>query len=77
MWASWAGLSVGAAELLSFCVSAMGVQATQSTLIIIGGSVMFGAVLGLLMLSETLMVQGWSGVIPLMTGISNGSGRKS
>lgn len=70
MWACCAGIAVGTAELLSFCVSGMGVQASQSIPIIIGGSVMFGAVLGLLMLGETLMLQGWSGVLLLMTGIA-------
>ncbi len=65
-----AGLAVGAAELLSFSVSGMCVQATQSIHIIIGGSVMFGAVLGLLVLGETLMLQGWSGVLLLMIGIA-------
>jgi transporter family protein len=70
IWAGCAGLAVGAAELLSFSVSGMGVQATQSIPIIIGGSVMFGAVLGLLMLGETLMLQGWSGVLLLMIGIA-------
>ena len=38
LWAVCAGLAVGAAELLSFCVSGMGVQATQSIPIIIGKS---------------------------------------
>jgi transporter family protein len=69
-WACWAGVAVGAAELLSFCVSGMGVQATQSIPTIIGGSVMFGAVLGILMLGEVLMLQGWCGVTLLMTGIA-------
>jgi transporter family protein len=70
MWACCAGIAVGTAEMLSFCVSGMGVQATQSIPIIIGGSVMFGAVLGLLMLGETLLLQGWSGVLLLMIGIA-------
>ena len=37
--------------------------------VIIGGSVMFGAVLGLLLLGESMMFQGWFGVALLMTGI--------
>ena len=64
-----AGVAVGLAELLSFTVSGMGVQATQSIPIIIGGSVLFGAVLGLLMLGETMMLPGWIGVALLTTGI--------
>lgn len=70
LWACWAGLFVGGAELLSFCVSGMGVQASQSIPIIIGGSVGVGAVLGLVMLGEELVLQGWSGVVLLMTGIA-------
>ena len=30
---------------------------------------MFGAVLGLIMLGETMMLQGWGGVLLLMIGI--------
>lgn len=69
VWACLAGIAVGAAELLSFGVSGMGVQATQSIPILIGGSVMFGAVLGIFMLGETLELQGWMGVLLLMSGI--------
>lgn len=69
VWSICAGFSVGAAEMLSFVVSGMGVQATQSIPTIIGGSVMFGAVLGLIILGETMMLQGWGGVLLLMIGI--------
>jgi transporter family protein len=69
IWSICAGFSVGCAEMLSFVVSGMGVQATQSIPTIIGGSVMFGAVLGLIMLGETMMLQGWGGVLLLMIGI--------
>lgn len=69
LWAALAGVSVGAAELLSFGVSGMGVPASQSIPILIGGSVGFGAVLGIAMLGETLLGQGWCGVAILMLGI--------
>ena len=46
----------------------MGVPASQSIPILIGGSVAFGAVLGLIMLDEQLLAQGWSGVVILMLG---------
>lgn len=69
-WACMAGLAVGLAEMLSFCVSGLGVPATQSIPIIIGGSVMFGAVLGVVTLGERLMLHGWSGVALLVTGIA-------
>lgn len=68
-WACMAGLAVGLAEMLSFCVSGLGVPATQSIPIIIGGSVMFGAVLGMIILGEQLMLHGWSGIGLLVTGI--------
>lgn len=69
-WAVLAGFSVGAAEIISFCVSGMGVQAMQSIPIIIGGSVMFGTVLGYLALGETLTMRGWSGVLMISLGIA-------
>ena len=68
-WAFWAGIFVGGAELLSFCVSGLGVPASQSIPVLIGGSVGFGAVLGILMLGEELELQGWTGVVILMIGI--------
>jgi transporter family protein len=68
-WSVAAGLAVGLAEMLSFCVSGLGVPATQSIPIIIGGSVMFGAVLGLIVLGEKLMLQGWSGIALLVIGV--------
>jgi transporter family protein len=40
-WACCAGLAVGTAEMLSFFVSSLGVQASQFIPVIIGGSVCF------------------------------------
>jgi transporter family protein len=68
-WSTMAGLAVGLAEMLSFCVSGLGVPVTQSIPIIIGGSVMFGAVLGVILLGEELLFHGWSGIALLVTGI--------
>ena len=68
-WACCAGLAVGSAEMLSFVVSGLGVPATQSIPTIIGGSVGVGAVCGLIMLGETLLLQGWGGVTLLIIGI--------
>ena len=68
-WSICAGLAVGVAEMVSFFVSGMGVQAMQSIPIIIGGSVMFGTLMGFLVLQETLGYQGWCGVALLVTGI--------
>jgi len=69
-WAILAGLSVGAAEIISFFVSSLGVQAMQSIPIIIGGSVMFGTVLGAVALQEELSYRGWMGVVMISVGIS-------
>jgi uncharacterized membrane protein len=63
------GVAVGTAEMLSFVVSGLGVPACQSIPTIISGSVGIGAVLGLVILDETLMLQGWFGVGLLITGI--------
>jgi len=69
-WAILAGISVGAAEILSFIVSGMGVQAMQSIPIIIGGSVLFGTTLGFFVLHEVLTYRGWLGVLLIAAGIA-------
>lgn len=69
-WAVFAGMAVGAAEILSFIVSGMGVQAMQSIPIIIGGSVLFGTTLGFTVLKESLSCRGWSGVFLIAMGIT-------
>jgi len=69
-YAICAGISVGAAEIISFMVSGMGVQAVQSIPTIIGGSVFFGTVLGWMLLNETLSVKGWLGVAMIAGGIT-------
>eukprot|EP00980_Cylindrotheca_fusiformis_P019211 scaffold6528_cov114-Cylindrotheca_fusiformis.AAC.12 len=68
-WAVLAGMSVGVAEMVSFFVSSLGVQAMQSIPIIIGGSVMFGTVIGAIALHEDLSLRGWFGVIMISVGI--------
>ena len=70
VWAVAAGLSVGAAELLSFVVSGMGVPATQSIPIIIGGSILIGTILGSVWLKESLSSTGWFGVLLIAIGIT-------
>jgi drug/metabolite transporter (DMT)-like permease len=68
-WAMCAGISVGLAEMISFLVSGMGVPSVQTIPIIIGGSVMFGTLLGMLLLGESLQWNGWLGVMMLIGGI--------
>ena len=68
-WSVSSGIAVGSAEMLSFCVSGMGVNATQSIPVIIGGSVLVGAILGLFLLGETMSWPGWVGIGLLTAGI--------
>ena len=70
LWSICAGLSVGAAEILSFQVSGMGVQASQSIPIMIGGSVVLGSVLGAVLLKERMSPRGWFGVILVIAGVA-------
>jgi transporter family protein len=70
LWAIAAGAAVGAAEILSFVISGMGTQAMQSIPIIIGGSVLFGTVIGKLWLQEALGIQGYVGVMLISVGIA-------
>ena len=51
-------------------VSGMGVPAVQSIPVIIGGSVMFGTLIGNFFLAEALPPSGWLGVIMIAGGIS-------
>lgn len=69
-WAILAGLAVGTAEIVSFFVSSLGVQAMQSIPTIIGGSVLFGTVIGAVALHEELSLRGWMGVVLISLGIS-------
>lgn len=65
-----AGLFVGAAEILSFQVSATGAQASQSVPVMIGGSVVIGSILGAVLLRERMSWQGWFGVVLVVAGIA-------
>jgi transporter family protein len=69
-WAILAGIAVGAAEILSFVVNGMGVPAVKSIPIIIGGSVMFGTIIGRIFLAEMLSLRGWSGVLLIAIGVT-------
>eukprot|EP00816_Leptocylindrus_hargravesii_P003882 CAMPEP_0196819916 /NCGR_PEP_ID=MMETSP1362-20130617/72877_1 /TAXON_ID=163516 /ORGANISM="Leptocylindrus danicus, Strain CCMP1856" /LENGTH=158 /DNA_ID=CAMNT_0042198579 /DNA_START=26 /DNA_END=499 /DNA_ORIENTATION=+ len=59
LWSCLAGLAVGMAEMISFYVMSTGVPAVQAIPVIIGGSVLFGSLLGVMMLGEYMGVQGW------------------
>ena len=70
IWAIAAGLAVGVAELLSFVISGMGVPATQSIPIIVGGSIMVGTIVGSIWFQERLSRMGWLGVTMIAVGIA-------
>ena len=69
-WSMYAGIFVGLAEILSFVVNGKGVPATQSIPVIIGGSVLFGTVLGKVFLAEDVSPRGWAGVALITIGIA-------
>ena len=69
-WAIAAGAAVGAAEILSFIISGLGVPASKSIPAIIGGSVVMGTLLGALWLGERLTTRGWGGIVLIALGIA-------
>lgn len=69
IWSIAAGIAVGMAEILSFIVSGKGVPATQSIPIVVGGSVLFGTLMGQFFLKEVVSYKGWGGIILISSGI--------
>mmetsp|Transcript_5886 Transcript_5886/g.9891 ORF Transcript_5886/g.9891 Transcript_5886/m.9891 type:complete len:253 (-) Transcript_5886:128-886(-) len=65
-----AGAAVGAAEILSFIISGLGVPASKSIPAIIGGSVVMGTFLGAVWLGEQLTPRGWFGIALIAVGIA-------
>jgi transporter family protein len=65
-----AGLGVGLAEILTFVVFQQGVPASVGTPVIVGGSVLLTALLGLVLLRETLSVPQLAGLLLVVTGIA-------
>ena len=69
-WAALAGLSVGLAEILTFVVFKRGVPASVGTPVIVGGSVLLAAGLGLVVLREGLTPGQAGGLLLLVAGIA-------
>mmetsp|Transcript_15914 Transcript_15914/g.34568 ORF Transcript_15914/g.34568 Transcript_15914/m.34568 type:complete len:207 (+) Transcript_15914:190-810(+) len=69
-WSVAAGIAVGMAEILSFYVNSLGVPASQSVPVIIGGSILVGCVMGFVFLRELLTLRGWCGVLLIALGIA-------
>ncbi|WP_201985434.1 EamA family transporter [Hymenobacter rubidus] len=67
--AALAGLGVGLAEILTFIVFQRGVSASVGTPVIVGGSVLLTAVLGLVVLREQLTLAQAGGLVLIVLGI--------
>ncbi|MCB2377062.1 EamA family transporter [Hymenobacter sp. BT635] len=68
--AALAGLGVGLAEILTFVVFSRGVSSSVGTPVIVGGSVLLTAVLGLVVLREALSWPQALGLVSIVLGIA-------
>jgi transporter family protein len=64
-----AGLSVGLAEILSFYTFSKGIDASRGVPVIIGGSILFAVIIGLLFLKESITVYQAGGIILIAGGV--------
>lgn len=67
--AALAGLAVGLAEILTFVVFQRGVPSSVGTPVIVGGSVLLAALLGLALLRENLSLAHAGGLLCIVAGI--------
>ena len=67
--AALAGLGVGLAEILTFVVFQRGVNSSVGTPVIVGGSVLLTALLGLVVLREALTISQAGGLLLIVAGI--------
>ena len=65
-----AGLGVGLAEILTFVVFSRGLPSSVGTPVIVGGSVLLTALLGLVVLRETLSWSQALGLVSIVVGIA-------
>jgi transporter family protein len=68
--AALAGLGVGLAEILTFVVFQRGVNSSLGTPVIVGGSVLLTAVLGVVVLREALTLTQAGGLLLVVAGIA-------
>jgi transporter family protein len=68
--AALAGVGVGLAEMLTFVVFSRGVPSSVGTPVIVGGSVLLTAVLGLVVLRESLTLPQGLGLLFIVAGIA-------
>ena len=67
--AAAAGLCVGLAEILTFLLFSTGVPATRGVPVIVGGSILAAALLGLVALQESLTLPQWLGAGLIVGGV--------
>ena len=71
LWlAALAGAGVGLAEILTFVVFQRGVPSSVGTPVIVGGSVLFTVVLGVVVLREALSLPQAVGLVLIVAGIA-------
>ena len=68
--AALAGVGVGLAEILTFVVFRRGISAAVGTPVIVGGSVLLMAILGLVVLREVLTMTQAGGLLLIVAGIA-------
>ena len=68
--AALAGLGVGLAEILTFVVFQRGVNSSVGTPVIVGGSVLLTALLGLVVLREAMSISQAGGLLLIVAGIA-------
>jgi transporter family protein len=68
--AALAGVGVGLAEILTFVVFQRGVNSSVGTPVIVGGSVLLTALLGLVVLREALTLPQAAGLLLVVVGIA-------
>ena len=68
--AALAGVGVGLAEILTFVVFQRGVNSSVGTPVIVGGSVLLTALLGLVLLREGLTLAQAAGLLLVVVGIA-------
>ncbi len=64
-----AGIFVGLAEIFSFIVFSRGVSASAGIPVIIGGSVLFAAIIGFIFLKNSLSISNIIGLLLIIAGI--------
>ena len=69
-YAALAGLAVGLAEILTFVVFARGAPASLGTPVIMGGSIVCAAALGLAVLGERLTITQAAGAVLIVAGVA-------